>query len=1037
MSLRHFFQCPAAYRGVLFASLVFTATAAADPAWWTTLAPSPPATPKDYAIARVGQAKHFAFRAMQALDSALAPFNLPDGGAGSEIRKMVNAWRVNPNDPNSAFATSAANGAALNQGQLKAMAKPFYDRLAKLGLWEKGVEISSSSSPAPFNAPPYYVANPTPPNTPTSYWTNPSPTSGVDWSFAPRYPWKFWVPVTHWATTNKTTLALQPVNIGQVKHCFNFDPAQQLTARNMISGSTPVDSDGDGVNNLVERLLGTDPAAASSSPTLSLTALSQDGFTNGQAMGDAAASRFLAQATWGPTWETIQQVKTLGFDAWITQQYNDAFRETGHMMTYNWLDGTQPGMVWQNLWYDWPNQSQSPTPKLYVNSNTGNVATDYASINQRWASYLSGPNVLNDSWRQANDPNERGPFNDASFPKRGIEPYMFYLHWRKLLLDRPTWFQQAANGQFLEGYPTGNLDYTTQPWAYQVWPANRSDAFFTAEQGSAGMDEAWLRRSLYDSDQLRQRMAWALSQILVVSDIASFSKEQASAGHAAPAHYYDMLTHHSFGNFKDLLMAVTFHPLMGAWLTYRNNTVVFDSQTGAEVKIPDENYAREIMQLFSIGLDELNLDGTPKLDSKGQRIPTYTQTDVRQLSRVFTGLQYRTATAAPVQVLPMKMNAQTHDKRSKEFLGLVIAANANATDAQCEKEVRDAVTHIATRPNVAPFISKLLIQHFTTSTPSPGYVKRVSTVFRDNAAAANQLYLVIRAILLDPEARSADTALASTGGGRLKDPMLRLVSLMRAFNAGWAYGNGSYDLRQTGQHPLMGPHWGWGHYVTATSEVSHPNLDFLQYPFTPPSVFSYFLPGYSQPGLIVNARLLSPEFQLVSPSTIMSSIGRVMTDTMDPANPNPSENARLGMNRWRNAAQQVAWLNNVFTQDSVRLSNSSFNLKDKALRLYFQSLTGPGGSTLQGTEISMPRPYSSPPNANPAQPGSTAADAFLDKLNILLCHGRMTAVTRSKLKDSLLGAPSQSSYMSSYDDWRWERAAVQVLWSLPDAAILR
>lgn len=988
----------------------------ADPGWWDSVKKSsPPSTPNDYIPARVGHLKNFAFHAMEALDDALEPFDLPDGGAGTDIRRMIASWREDPADPGSDFKTADVN-AMLNQGQLKAVAKLFYDRLAKLGLWEKGwLDCSVSGTyPAPFNSAPYNAS---------SHWS-PAPANPDEWAFSPRYPWKFWLPTSYWEANGKTTLSMQRVNIGQLKFCFNFDVEAQLVARGFISSGVPVDGDGDGVSKLVEILMGTNPASSTSVPPLALADLAEDGFTGSQPVGDAAASRFLAQATWGPTWETIAEVKTLGFDAWITQQLNDHFREPGEMMAYAWLDGSGT-MPWQNVWHNWPDQSLSPDAKLKV--DIAHPSTPYAIIEAQW------PNHLNDTWRNTNDHYERGPYLSSSFPKRGIEPYMFYLHWRRLLLDRPIWEAQVSGSTPLwsEGYVQG----CPYPWPYEVWPvwkttnpsgySSPADAMVCSVRH--GCDEAWMRRALFDSDQLRQRVTWALSQILVVSDTSYFA-DNSGVGTASIAHYHDMLSYHAFGNFKDMLTAVTFHPLMAVWLTYINNVSGLDG-SGNQVSIPDENYAREIMQLFSMGLDELNLDGTPKLDATGNRVPTYVQEDVRQLARLFTGLQQRTPAISSPITLPTKMNAAMHDTRAKTFLGFTIPANPGATAAQCEKEVRDAVAHIATRPSVAPFISKLLIQHLTASAPSPAYVKRVATVFRDNASASDQMGKVVRAILMDPEVRSADSYVTGESVGRLKDPMLRLVSLMRAFNAGQDYNRGRYDLRDDEQHPLYGPFWGWGHYLTRDSGNAHPYQDMAQYPFVPPSVFSFFLPGYSQPGRLANARLRSPEFQLLSPASSAGTIGHFWSFT-DHTNEFDSV---AGFNAFR-VPNEPAWLASLYADPTIKPTNSVLNLTGKALRLNFAALAASGSDpAVEGTCIAMsPRPSGS----SPTPPTSSAAGTFLDKLNILMCHGRMSATTRSRLL-TLLTSASDSDYMESADGYRWERAAVQILSALPEATVLR
>ena len=728
---------------------------------------------------------------------------------------------------------------------------------------------------------------------------------------------------------------------------------------------------------------------------LCLLGLGFSGAGVAHAVTEAEASRFLAQASWGPTWETIAEVKLIGLETWIERQMSEKeqFREEGQLMEYRWLDGTRPGLRWQNVWFEWDDQNEEPAPKL--------VPTDlrsFAELDRRWPGYQGKVPKI--------DPHERGPFLAKDFPKRGIEPYVFYLHWRKVVLDRPIWQTQL----------TPPVQWTEPYHATPAWPYHLTEAYYrTSNPGyagavestcrsvamEAGADEAWLRRALYDTDQLRQRTTWALSQILVVSDIQGAA---GVPGIPALGNYYDLLSLHAFGNFTELLTAVTFHPLMASWLTYVDNEKAKLAKDGVtELRLPDENYAREILQLFSIGLEELNIDGTPKLDAKGQRIPTYTQEDVRQLSRVFTGLRYRTRNL-PGVTLPLKMDPALHETREKRFLGLHLPALSDQpTAAICEAEVRAAVAHIAKHPNVAPFISKLLIQHLVTSNPTPDYVRRVATVFQTHSESPKQLAEVVKAILMDAEARTAE----SPTSGRVKDPMLRLMSLMRAFHAGREYSGGRYDLRSATQHPLDGPPWGWGHLVR--SDSSHPFNDLLQTPFTAPSVFSFFLPGYAQPGLIVNAGMLSPELQLASASTMTATVGRVWTDTAHTAS-SPLES--LGFNSTQATAEPKKWLANLYRKPTVRPRGSTLDLRGKALRLHFEKRT-----QLQSTD-------------------ETEVNAFLDKLNVLLCHGRLSASTRAHLF-ALLRGKADPTYMESTDAWHRERAAVQLLWAMPDAAVLR
>ena len=293
---------------------------------------------------------------------------------------------------------------------------------------------------------------------------------------------------------------------------------------------------------------------------------------------------------------------------------------------------------------------------------------------------------------------------------------------------------------------------------------------------------AWWQRAMHAPDQLRQRMAWALSQILVVSD----NNDTLVNNWNAMIGFYDMLLGHAFGNYRDLLLQVTLHPAMGVYLSHFQNMVA-DPTIG---RFPDENYAREVMQLFSIGLWELNPDGTQIL-TNGLPIPTYGNADITELARVFTGLSWPTGNTNLWWEFfwpgdenytfngRMQMWPYWHDTNTKVLLrGTVLPAGQPAM-----KDVTDAIENLVNHPSAGPFLSKLLIQRFTTSKPSTGYVARVSAAFANNGAGVRgDLRAVLTAILMDPEAR--DPAwLEVPSEGKLKEPYLRATQMARAFNA--------------------------------------------------------------------------------------------------------------------------------------------------------------------------------------------------------------------------------------------------------------
>lgn len=343
--------------------------------------------------------------------------------------------------------------------------------------------------------------------------------------------------------------------------------------------------------------------------------------------------------------------------------------------------------------------------------------------------------------------------------------------------------------------------------------------------------DIWFRNALYGEDQLRQRVAFALSEILVVSQLGALGNLP-----FAVADYYDVLAENAFGNYRDLLEKITLHPAMGVYLSMLGN-----EKPDPDLNIrPDENYARELMQLFSIGLVELNMDGTEKLDGQGQPIPTYNQEIIEEFAHVYTGWTFAGApTFHPnvfllpqaSQYFPMELWEEYHDTGTKQLLnGVVLPAGQSGT-----QDLADALDNIFNHPNVAPFISIRLIQRLVTSNPSPGYVRRVAEAFDDNGAGVRgDLGAVVKAILLDDEARPA---MAMEIDGKVKEPLLRLTQLWKAYNA----------TSNSGRFPLNASY-----------------IIFGQGPLQSPSVFNFFSPFYAPPGEIRDSSLVAPELEIAT-----------------------------------------------------------------------------------------------------------------------------------------------------------------------------
>ena len=360
----------------------------------------------------------------------------------------------------------------------------------------------------------------------------------------------------------------------------------------------------------------------------------------------------------------------------------------------------------------------------------------------------------------------------------------------------------------------------------------------------AGFDASAWRKLLASPDTLRQRVTLALSEIYVTAiDGLTGGGWKAFAA----ANYLDLLEANAFGNHRSLLQQISGNTAMGMFLTFRGS-MKGNPVSGA---LPDENYARELMQLFTIGLVQLTLDGTPQL-SAGATTPTYALADITGLARVFTGWDFdlagqsgAVASATPDFIRrPLINYAPRYETGAKTFLGTTIAAGTDPTVG-----LMMALDAIFAHPNVAPFTSRQLIQRLVTSNPSPAYVARVATVFNnDGSGVKGNLQAVLKAILLDDEARNASIA-AGASAGKLREPMLRFAAWARAWNVAspsnaWAVGNTSDAATRLGQSPLRSP-----------------------------SVFNFFRPGYVPPNsAIASAALVAPEFQITNESSVVGAV---------------------------------------------------------------------------------------------------------------------------------------------------------------------
>ena len=347
-------------------------------------------------------------------------------------------------------------------------------------------------------------------------------------------------------------------------------------------------------------------------------------------------------------------------------------------------------------------------------------------------------------------------------------------------------------------------------------------------------------------DQLRQRMVFALSQITVISDLNMGDRPRMNA------HYVDTLYKHAFGNYKELLKEITYTPAMANFLTYYRNR---DNSNQNPLQTPDENYAREFLQLFTVGVTELNIDGTQKLVN-GMPVETYSNEDIVGLARVFTGLSCGGIDFWNCEdydeIAPLVMYQNYHSKNEKQFLGKTIGAYVDGDAA-----IDQAIDHIFEHPNLAPFIASRLIQRFTASSPTPEYIERVATAFEngsytsaDNAqfgeGVRGDLKATLAAILLDEQFFNGEAK--SNTDGKIREPVLRFIHWARAFDVGNVFAENE-----------------WALLFHARS-----NKGLGQQPFQAPSVFNFYRPGFIAPqSYSGNEGSTAPELQIIHEGSVI------------------------------------------------------------------------------------------------------------------------------------------------------------------------
>lgn len=454
---------------------------------------------------------------------------------------------------------------------------------------------------------------------------------------------------------------------------------------------------------------------------------------------------------------------------------------------------------------------------------------------------------------------EQLPGIDNSATMNGPE-YTAFADWIEVQMALPAtslraWWRQRSNPLFTDGTTVSPNEVAFNPAIGFILPYRVGRDSFDPDPapaiaiGRAANDVVfpqlevkqlvWYQVALAAPDQLRQRIAWALSQFFVIGE----------NGIAQPnaiepfLNYYDILVRHAFGNFRDVLGEVTWNPMMAEYLTYLDNRKA-DAGKGT---YPDENYARELMQLFTIGLWQLNADGTTQLDTAGQAIPTYDNSDIEEFAKVFTGMRVQPK-RSNIEVRqknyidPLRIDVSYKDFSQKRLLDGSQLGPFAQTPGGGRDEINALLDHLFAHPNTAPFVARFLIQRLVSSNPSPQYVRNVATAFnagkysRFGSGRRGDMAATVAAILLHPEARSA-ALLGDPQHGALREPLIRFLHFCRAMNI--------YSIQTHGLIPF-----------------SNLQSQFNQSPFDSPSVFNFYLPDFQPAGAIADQGLHAPEFQI-------------------------------------------------------------------------------------------------------------------------------------------------------------------------------
>ncbi len=524
---------------------------------------------------------------------------------------------------------------------------------------------------------------------------------------------------------------------------------------------------------------------------------------------NALAARFLMQATFGPTLSAINSFPGVN---------SSTFGESGDSSFESWID-----------------QQIAISPfyhRAYWRQRSDPEFTDHPDLANK--TYLD-PEV-----------NEVG-----HLPSEGVQlgfnrgNTVYRTDWTSVL---PGYGYTTTEGSTIYGY-----DWAGRP----IRGSHADDAYANQQTNGLNIYDVnypindtrqivWYKAAIDAPDQLRQRVAWALSQYFVVAELGNNQPQAVERW----LNYYDIFTRHAFGNFRDMLDEVTWSPHMGYYLSHIENRK-YRPNVGT---YPDENYAREVMQLFTIGLWELNEDGTLKLDGSGNAIPTYDNDDIFHFARVFTGMrrpQSRGGNTPNIEELgdgstnyvdPMRVTASWHDFDPKTLLDGTILQQSGTNGNAVRNDVKGLLDHLFNHDNMPPFFARFMIQRMTVSNPSPTYIFDVSQAFKDGVYEGSGtgqrgcMEAIVKAVLLHPEARSSSLSY-DPNHGKLREPLIRLIHVARAF---------SITSKRT---------YGWLYFKDLEDKI-------LQAPYEQTSVFNYYRPDYAPNGAIADSGLNAPEFQI-------------------------------------------------------------------------------------------------------------------------------------------------------------------------------